>query len=94
MEITKCLTISTAHVAKETMKELMCDSHTNNFDLIVYEKGKYGVWIYIHEEIETELNALPEDLFRCISLAIENDCKWLCLDCDGEKLDSFTVYDW
>lgn len=47
MNITKMLTISTAHITRETEKKLRVESYSNNMCLSVYDKEGYGYWIYI-----------------------------------------------
>lgn len=91
LEITKTLTLSTAHITKETATFL--DSDPDN--LIVYKKGEYGWFINIDSEIfEEELTSIPYDLVTLIILAKENECSYLCLDCDGLIVEELPVYEW
>ena len=101
LEIERVLTISMAHIDKETAKELDRKG-SDTYGLVVYPKGKYGWWIYIPEKWEdfrgempweVYLKTLPEGLANCISLALENGCKWLCLDRDGDN-GGLPEYDW
>lgn len=94
MDITKCLTVSTAHVSEQTAAKLKYEPTMNQLWISVYEKGEYGFWIYVPEYLPEMAVNIPEDLFRCLSLAQRNGCEWLCLDCDGEVLESLAVYDW
>lgn len=94
MDITKCLTISTAHITEETSKKLQLDPCTNILGLSVYEKGEYGWWIYVGDDLSILPKDLPLDLMACICEAFTNNCQWLCLDCDAEELDELPTYEW
>ena len=95
MDITKVLTISTAHITEETDRKLQDKSEVNNMCISVYDKAEYGYWIYIdpYDRLMCHEN-IPEDLLNCIKLARQNDCRWLCLDCDGEEVSELPTYDW
>ena len=94
MNITKMLTISTAHITRETEKKLRVESYSNNMCLSVYDKEGYGYWIYIdpYDKLMCKKN-IPEDLLKCIELARQNDCQWLCLDWDAEEVSELPTYD-
>lgn len=98
MEITKMLTLSTAHITEKTAKRLERDPDDNNLGLCVYMKANYGFFIYITTDTKNKLpehyNDLPEDLFKCITLAHELNCSVLCLDCDGEETSILNTYEW
>lgn len=95
MDITKVLTISTAHITEETDRKLQDESEVNNMCISVYDKAEYGYWIYIdpYDRLMRNEN-IPVDLLNCIKLAQQNDCRWLCLDCDGEVVPELPTYDW
>ena len=95
MDITKVLTISTAHITEETDRKLQDESEVNNMCISVYDKAEYGYWIYVDpfDGLMCHKN-IPEDLLNCIKLARRNDCQWLCLDCDGEVVSELPTYDW
>ena len=98
-DISKVLTLSTAHITEETAKRLERDPDDNNLGLCVYDKSGYGFYIDIrtvdgclpHEYMADDF---PKDLYKCIYLAHELGCKTLCLDCDGETTDVLETYDW
>jgi len=92
MEITKMLTISTAHITKETADLLNIEPDNDNMQLSVYNKADFGWFIYVN--IDLDNRNIPDDLRRCLDLAKDNDCNWLCLDCDGEVVDGLDVYEW
>lgn len=90
MEISKMLTISTAHITKETAEWL-----DEKDILIVYKKSDYGWFILVSDwddVVETE--EIPEDLRKILRFADDLDCRWLCLDCDGDILSYLDVYNW
>ena len=92
MEISKMLTLSTAHIKRTTADWL--DSIQN--EIVVYPKDEYGWFIYLSTEMFEEINLMivPYDLIVCIQFALDNDCLWLCLDRDGEIVDELDQYNW
>lgn len=98
LDIEKMLTLSTAHITEETSGKLETEPNTDDMSLCVYEKAEYGFFIYIDENVIRRIadndNAIPEDLRACLKLAIDNDCKVLCLDCDGIEVDELQTYEW
>lgn len=103
MEICKMLTLSTAHITKETADKLNHDCkpvapedynlHSFCWDLAIscYPKNEYGWFLWIDL---ADLETAPEDLRRCINLALDNDCEWLCIDRDGPIEESLPTYEW
>lgn len=88
MEISKCLTISTAHITEDTSLKIKHKC----IELPIYDKAEYGWWICA-ADVDIKDN-IPSDLLACIKLAHHNGCEWLCIDCDGEVLDCLPVYNW
>ena len=99
LEITRCLTISTAHISKETEEKLKVESYQNNMCLCVYDRLDFGWWINVDDVAREVLEDpslaedVPEDLVACLKLAVEHDCQLLCLDCDGLVVDDLPVYE-
>jgi hypothetical protein len=93
-EIAKMLTLSTAHISEETANKLNVKIiyGMNYIPLPIYNKDGYGWFIFVSEDYN-ELN-LPDDLKKCLDLATENECEWLCLDCDGLIVPNLPTYDW
>ena len=89
MEISKMLTVSTAHITQETSELLDNDK----LSIVVYPKSEYGWFILVCDWDEYE-NELPKDLKKFLMLAEDQGCNWLCLDCDGEVLGFLDVYEW
>lgn len=93
LEISKVLTMSTAHISETTRNLLDAEPEANNMGLCVYEKSTYGWFIYVGKNnIEHAMN-IPSDLQACIDLAQQNECDILCLDCDAETVDGLPEYD-
>lgn len=92
LEITKMLTLSTAHIKEESAKFL---NEERRADLIVYPKREFGWFICLDTDcFEEELKRIPEDLATVLKFAEENGCEWLCLDCDGPIESDLPQYDW
>lgn len=91
-DITKMVTISTAHIKESTTSFL---EETLLFP--VYQSD-YFYMIWIEDDTKHYLkpfkNAIPNDLWACIMLAHNLGCQWLCLDGDGEIVDELPVYEW
>lgn len=65
--------------------------------LSIYDKEEFGWWIYVPQnmiEFYKGGEDIPEDLWSCMLLAWENNCTWLCLDCDGQEVDELEMYEW
>ena len=98
MAISKILTISTAHISKETA-QLLESANANwvedeaNIILAVYKKSDYGWFIFVDPFCFDDRN-IPNDLLKVIKFTKDNNCEWLCLDSDGEVLDCLDVYEW
>ncbi len=105
MEITKMITLSTAHVKKQTMDllqdvvdfqpNLVSETHPLH-RLTVYEKAEYGFFIYNPLEPGTfdpeEKMNFSEDLMEIFNLANKNDCGLICLDGDGPVTPELKFY--
>lgn len=96
LEITKMLTISTAHINYDTATILdAAATHEQIEAIIVYTKGEYGWIIYIDPEaLETTRKNIPVDLLVCIDFALANDCTVLCLDADANEVAELPLYEW
>ena len=97
MEIAKMLVLSTAHIKEETSLLLEREPNENRLGLSVYEKAEFGFWIYVPENLQEHFldkEHLPADLWQCLELAHKNDCRWLCLDCDGPVEEELETYEW
>ena len=91
LEITKMLTLSTAHISGDVAAALTVEPERNEMGLSVYLLKGYGWLIYVPDY---ETNNVPECLKKCLELAKTNECEWLRLDCDGELVDELEKFDW
>lgn len=89
MEISKMLTVSTAHVSKETAELLENDE----LDIVIFDKGEYGWFIFLSDEDDYYDN-FPVELLKLMNFAKDLCCDWLCLDRDGEVLEYLETFDW
>lgn len=87
MEISKMLTVSTAHI-NQSAKEKLDQNAYEAWRVIVYPKGDYGWFIYT-----AEAEGAPPDLAMVMQFAKQNDCEWLCLDQDG-PIEDLPIYEW
>lgn len=92
MEITKMLTLSTAHITEETANKLNYELNNDVMFIAVYAKEDYGWFIYIPEDFE-EID-VPDDLMKLLLFAKDLNCGILCLDRDGEVFDYLEKFDW
>ena len=90
-DITKMVTISTAHIKESTTSFL-----DETLLLPVYPSDYfYTIWIEDDTEYyDTFKNAIPKDLWDCIMFAHNLGCQWLRLDGDGEIVGELPVYEW
>lgn len=93
LEISKMLTLSTAHITEATSKRLESDPNDNNLGLCVYSTP-YGWFIMIDERTVKDADHLPKELANLIKFANDLDCKVLHLDCDAEIVDYLETFDW
>ena len=101
LEVSKMLTLSTAHIKDTTMVRL-CSEYPNFNDVEAYEKDKVGVIIYFHTDKNNKLTCsdrgssgtLTSDLYKCIVLAHEMGCNMLCLDHDGPTTPLLETFNW
>ncbi len=93
MEITKMLTVSTAHISYATAKKLSDKGYRKQMDIAVFEKSIYGWLVHCDPTLEGR-EGITDDLWRCMELANKNGCEWLCLDSDAQIIDDLPVYDW
>ena len=96
MEISKMLTISTAHISTETAAKLDLTQEVNgDIGIVYFNKGDYGWFIWLSDDdFYYEDKKIPSDLLDVMKFAKNNGCSWLCLDCDGEILNCLKTFDW
>lgn len=101
-EICTMLTISTAHITEKTANALHGITHRHPSYIgeamvwpVVYEKGDYGYFLYMPEDLYDLVNDMPDDLYQCCRYACEHGCQWLVLDRDGPIMkNDLPVHEW
>lgn len=98
LEITRILTISTAHIKPETAELLKTEAETNRLGLCIYNKHEFGWFIYLdpcsRRAMNTKILETMTDLTDCFNLAAEFDCEILCLDRDAQVTTHLPVYEY
>lgn len=88
MEITKMLTLSTAHLSQTTRESF---DNGERCDLAVYPKTinetetSYGWFVYV--PVCVQEHKIPTDLAKCLLLAQSLGCVVICFDSDAEPID-------
>lgn len=95
-EISRILTLSSAHVTEKAAEMLEREPDLNAMGLSVYEKSAkdgeaYGWYVYLPGETQA---SVPDCLRRCIETARGLGCGILCLDSDGPEYPGLETYDW
>ena len=90
LDIIKMLTLSTAHIKKETAE--LFNAFEIPFDICIYDKEHYG-WFLTDWDL-SQSNDIPIDLLACLRFAEENGCQWLCFDCDGMTVSGLPTHVW
>ena len=93
MLIEKMLTISIKHITKHTF-DLMDD---DNVGVICYPVDGYGsVYGFFVKvsDFEDYIDEIPSDLMACLEFAQKQDCDWLRMDVDYDRVSGLPVYDW
>lgn len=101
-EICAMLTISTAHITESTASALQGITHRHPAYSkeamawpTVYEKGEYGYFLYVPDDLYERENDIPKDLYDCCCYAAANGCEWLVVDRDGKTMTGvLPVYEW
>lgn len=100
-EVSKILTVSTAHVTQETYERLMTDEGQSETGLSTYVKRDpgsgmdYGLYVYLtQDESSDQISEIPDDLLPLIRLAESLGCEIICLDADGPKITGYSVFSW
>ena len=101
LEISKMLTLSTAHLMFSTQNELavmcnLCDEYIYH-QFSVYPKEGFGWFVYPavkkFQFKEEQMSSLPEDLISSFYLARDLGIDVLCFDCDAEEVKYLPKYE-
>ena len=101
-EIYAMVTISTAHITEKTADALHGITHRHPAYSkeamawpTVFEKGEYGYFLYISDDLYDREDTMPADLFACCCYAAAHECTWLVLDRDGPIMkNDLPTYEW
>lgn len=94
MDLTTMLTVSVAHIKRETMDMLDMEDRTGDMGLTVYrmcDGCETESWL-----VYADANAdgdVPDDLQKLMELCEEKRIDWLRIDECGEILPGFPVYE-
>lgn len=106
-EISKMLTVSSAHICNSTAAALDLEGVTDSLGLAVYEKDDFG-WIiypvimknesqYKHDEngdiLFGHADNMPKDLQNLLRYCHDLGCQILCIDSDGPIIPYLPTYD-
>lgn len=92
LEMSKMLTINLSHISPTTATMLL----NNDKDVpAAYSKSmkmgevaeQYGIFVYVGGDVFNDYENMPSDLVKCIKLAKDNGCDWLCFDVDGQFVE-------
>lgn len=100
LEISKMLTLSTAHLTEKTAKaleeaaeELPPYCTINWAPSFTREEGY--IWHVGDENPVVQAGRdFPDEFAALFSLALENGCDWLMLDRDADTADNLPTYEW
>ncbi|MGE7726999.1 hypothetical protein [Bacillus cereus] len=90
------LEVSTVNITEATSQWLVQQAkktEDNKMDLIVYEKGPYGVFIPIYTDMFKD-KVVPDQLVFLVGYAVGKGCYWIMIDRDAEVIDDLPTYDW
>ena len=101
-EICAMVTISTAHITEVTANVLHGITHRHPAYSkeamawpTAYEKGGYGYFLFIPDDLYDREDTMPDDLFACCCYAAARECTWLVLDRDGPIMrNDLPTYEW
>ena len=91
-EIDSMMTISTAHVTRETGQRLEGGhDHIKAINGLMCDWSIYG-WVY-WTDAEPD-DSIPDELAALSEYAKARGCKYIKFDCDGPTLSQFPIFDW
>ncbi len=93
MEKHTIIALSTAHIKKETADLLNNDSIGQ---IVVYQKGNYGWFVPVPDNMDELQDTIPEDLYGCIKYAVNHQADWIMFDCDVDTNENheLPIYNW
>ena len=98
-EISQMLTLSTAHLSRETREAMSDPDFIDEVAPAIYPKTilgtTYGWFVYMArcaDQDDEDFKTLPEDLTAAIALANKLNCSVICFDADADPVENLTTY--
>lgn len=97
MAVYQYLDVSTAHITKETMNQIVAYTDLPAGDrgwlpiVAVYPEGAF---LWVPEELQDHAPDLPADLNRLLKIAKAQGCHLIRLDADADVIDGLMTYEW
>ena len=92
MEPSTMLTLSTAHLKKETVEAF--DAGHVPEGLVIYPKGDYGYFVYVTDDALKHYHDYSDELKALTHAAFNYNASVLCFDRDGIVSPCYPKYDW
>jgi hypothetical protein len=95
-EINKEIVFSTGHISLRDMQKLNRFTQHKRLRLN-YDSYEYGIRIYVLDaspEADARADGFTPAFINLITIAKEQGCKWLVLDCDGPEFDHLEKFEW
>lgn len=94
ISIDKILSLSPAHITRDTAQLLHREYDCGNLNLLVYQltagSEKIGLLVYFLPNMRTD--HMPQDLRDCVHLAEDLGCTAVCFDRDAEIVPYLQQY--
>ena len=92
LEISKMITLSTAHLSPDTMDKLDADYSSVP---PCFKKDKFGYFVLSNKDVMEDCGDdeyFPKDLKQCVEFARLHDCDWIMFDGDADEVEELDVY--
>ena len=92
LEISKIITLSTAHISPSTMDKL--DANSSSVPPC-FKKDKFGYFMLSNEDVLNDYadnEYFPKDLKQCVEFARLHDCDWIMFDGEADEVEELDVY--
>ncbi len=92
LEISKMITLSTAHISPDTLDKL-----DNGSSAVppCYKKDEFGYFVLSNKDVLSDYEDneyFPKDLKQCVEFARVHDCDWIMFDGDAGEVEELDVY--
>lgn len=85
IEISKIISISTAHITEQTADLLI----KGELEPVVYPKDGCGWFIFVNPD-----DKVPDDLCTLMEFARRHNCAWIDMDSTGAVIPFLPTYEW